>query len=122
MWLVQVSKMANVVLADAATCDRLSNREVYTRLIWVGGRVHLEPTALLFRANRLNQIANRSAGVPEICLEFGVSLDMIDDLRVRSWLGFKAVFIRPTNSGLVMGIRCWGAEDFAAQINAQCVR
>ncbi|XBH21460.1 hypothetical protein V5R04_14805 [Jonesiaceae bacterium BS-20] len=113
-------KTANVVLLESVTLAELKNRDLYSRLLWVGGTVTLSPTAIIFRANRVNRAMNRQMEIHELHSEFGMSLRQATQVKVRSWLGIKAIFIHATGDQWVMGIRCFGAAKFAHLIQERC--
>lgn len=113
-------KTANVVLLESATLAGLRDRDLYTRLLWVGGTVTLSPSAIIFRANRVNRAMNRKMEIHELHSEFGISLSQATQVQIRSWLGIKAIFIHTTDDQWVMGVRCFGAAKFAHLIQEHC--
>ncbi|MHA3722971.1 hypothetical protein ACXR2T_03745 [Leucobacter sp. HY1910] len=112
------SRIANVVLIDVATLDSLSDAEVFRRLNWIGGRISLASTAVLFKANRVNNIVNNLFGVADVHRDFGLALDAINEVRVRKWGAVTAAFLVSADGKTAMGVRCWKMADLLSEISA----
>jgi hypothetical protein len=114
---VIASKPANALIPDA-TPTRYADLPVAVTLatyrmrfggLWVGGRVTLTTSALVFAANRLNREVQSGT------LDLRIPLADISDVAVR-W-GFVTKIIVVTVPGGAAKFRCFGAQRFAEQID-----
>lgn len=78
--------------------------------LWVGGRATLTTARLTFRANGVNRVLHEG--------QVDAELDLRAVLRVDLEPGFLTEIVAVTIPGAVFKLRCWGARDFAAQVDA----
>lgn len=113
-----ITKLANVLVEDASSpleavpgfkreMDRWRRRDGG---LWVGGRVTLSDTELVFTANAANRAVQNGT------MDVTVDLRQIQDVRFTKALGMNIVDVGWPSGRL--RIRCYGAKRFAAAVEA----
>lgn len=115
--LAPISKGANATLRPDGLGDFSRTRD---GMVWIGGRIELGDTRLMFSANRLNRWINPLVfgQLNPMVMDFGVSLDSAFKMRVHSTFVTQTIELKLAD-GMQIGIRCWGAAKLAAEITAR---